>query len=387
MKNSHFKQFFESEKAGGLVLLFFTILSLLFANSSFQDQYLNFWNTVSIGGMTLNLWINDGLMAIFFLLIGLELKREILVGELSSLKSASLPVFSALGGMLVPALIYLYFNWGLTSSNGFGIPTATDIAFAIGILSLLGNKVPLSLKVFLTALAVIDDLGAILVIAFFYTKTIFWSNLLISLAIFLMLLLLNRAKVTTLWIYLFGGVFMWYFMHHSGVHATITGVLLAFCIPTFQGKRKAPALVLQKALHYPVPFVIIPLFALANTAIPIDENWDQLLVEPVSLGVIFGLLIGKPVGIMLFTKLSIWLKIAQKPKGVSWGQLIGVSILAGIGFTMSIFITLLAFDSEKLINEAKIAILIGSLITAILGLLWLQMSLNKKKTTRKSATS
>ncbi len=375
----NFKQFFESEKAGGVVLLFFTILSLLLANSSFQQRYISFWSSVSIGGMSIEHWINDGLMAVFFLLIGLELKREVLVGELSSLKKASLPVFSALGGMLVPAAIYSYFNWGLDTIHGFAIPTATDIAFAIGILSLLGKRVPLSLKVFLTALAVIDDLGAILVIALFYTKTIFWSNLLIALVIFLILLLLNRIKITNLLVYLVGGIFMWYFMHHSGIHATITGVLLALTIPTYKKQKDAPALVLQKVLHYPVPFIVIPLFALANTAIPINNEWDKMLTEPVGIGIISGLLIGKPVGIFLFTRISIWLNISEKPKGINWMQLFGVAILAGIGFTMSIFIALLAFDSERLINEAKISILMGSLITAFIGLLWLKLSLNRKK--------
>lgn len=372
-----FRKFFESEKSGGLVLIFFTIISLFLANSSFSDSYVSFWGN-ELAGMSIEHWINDGLMAIFFLLVGLELKREFLIGELSSLKKASLPVISALGGVLVPAGIYAYFNWGQETISGFGIPMATDIAFALGALSLLGKRVPLALKVFLTALAVIDDLGAIVVIALFYSKGIIWLNLFISLGIFVFLISINKLKVNTLWIYLPAGIAMWYFMHHSGVHATITGVLLAFCIPTFSRTQKeSPALRLQHALHYPVPFIILPLFALANTAIQLDSSWDKALFDPASLGIIFGLVLGKPVGIFLFTRISIWLKIAEKPKGVSWGQLFGVAILGGIGFTMSIFIALLAFNNQELITESKIAILIASLLAGFLGIFWLKMSFKK----------
>ncbi|MCC6702560.1 MAG: Na+/H+ antiporter NhaA, partial [Fluviicola sp.] len=259
-----FKQFFESEKSGGITLIFCTFISLLIANSSLQVDYLHLFE-YELGGMSIEHWVNDGLMAIFFLLIGLELKREFQVGELSSIKKASLPIFSAIGGMLVPALIYAYFNFGQTTDTGFGIPMATDIAFALGALSLLGDKIPTSLKVFLTALAVIDDLGAILVIAIFYTKTILIDNLVISLVLFVFLLLMNRFKVRSLWVYLPIGVVMWYFMHHSGIHATITGVLLAFTIPTSYDKKGfSPSEFLQSTLHYPVPYFILPLFALVN---------------------------------------------------------------------------------------------------------------------------
>lgn len=374
---SIFRKFFESEKAGGLLLIFFTILSLLLANSSLSEKYIHFWE-FSIAGMSLEHWINDGLMAIFFLLVGLELKREFLVGELSSLKKASLPIISALGGILVPAGIYASINWGQETSAGFGIPMATDIAFALGALSLLGNKVPVALKVFLTALAVIDDLGAILVIALFYTKSILWINLFLSLGIFGLLIVFNKLKIKSLWIYILAGIGMWYFMHHSGIHATITGVLLAMCIPTQSKSQKdSPALRLQHVLHYPVPFIILPLFALVNTAIQLDSTWDQALFDSASLGIILGLVVGKPVGIFLFTRASIALKFAEKPAGVTWSQLFGVAILGGIGFTMSIFITILAFDNPAYIIEAKIAILIASLLAGFLGIMWLRSSFKK----------
>lgn len=374
-----FKDFFESEKSGGLTLIFFTVISLILTNSSFQNEYIAIWEK-SFAGMSLEHWINDALMAIFFLLIGLELKREFQIGELSSIKKAALPLVSAAGGMLVPALIYLLFNYNQPTSNGFGIPMATDIAFALGILSLLGNRVPLSLKIFLTALAVIDDLGAIMVIALFYTKTIIWLNLLASFGLFGLLLLFNKLKVKSLLVYIPVGIVMWYFMHHSGIHATITGVLLAFAIPTKPSKKLAsPAEITQRFLHYPVPFLILPLFALANTAIIIDDNWLESLSFPANQGIAFGLIIGKPLGILLFTWLAVQLTIAEKPTGVTWNQLLGVGALGGIGFTMSIFVTLLAFDSATVINHGKFAILISSLIAGLIGFIWLFISLKTKK--------
>lgn len=374
-----FKDFFESEKSGGLTLIFFTVISLILTNSSFQNEYIGIWEK-SFAGMSLEHWINDALMAIFFLLIGLELKREFQIGELSSIKKAALPLVSAAGGMLIPALIYLIFNYNETTINGFGIPMATDIAFALGILSLLGNRVPLSLKIFLTALAVIDDLGAIMVIALFYTKTIIWLNLLASVGLFGLLLLFNKLKIKSLIVYIPVGIVMWYFMHHSGIHATITGVLLAFAIPTKPSKKLAsPAEITQRFLHYPVPFIILPLFALANTAIIIDNNWLESLSSPASQGIAFGLIIGKPLGILLFTWLAVQIKIAEKPSGVTWNQLLGVGALGGIGFTMSIFVTLLAFDSATVINHGKFAILISSLIAGLIGFIWLFISLKTKK--------
>jgi NhaA family Na+:H+ antiporter len=269
-----FSEFFESEKSGGILLICCTAISLLLANSAYQESYLEFWN-YEFNDHTIAHWINDGWMAIFFLLIGLELEREIYQGELSSLKNASLPLFSALGGMLVPAGLFLLFNFGTSTQAGAGIPMATDIAFAIGILSLLGNRVPVSLKILLTALAVIDDLGAIIVIALFYTSTIVYMNLIIALVIFGLLLLFNRLKIYYLLPYLIGGVAMWYFMLHSGVHATITGVLLAFALPFGDGGEKSPSYILQHWLHKPVAFIILPVFAFANTCITIPEGWQE----------------------------------------------------------------------------------------------------------------
>lgn len=378
--NQLFKQFFESEKSSGLTLIAFTVLSLFLANSSIKEAYIGFWEN-DLGGISIEHWVNDGLMAIFFLLVGLELKREFRSGELSSLKKATLPIFSALGGMLVPALFFIVLNINKPTISGFGIPMATDIAFALGALSLLGNKVPTSVKVFLTALAVIDDLGAIVVIAVCYTKTIFWLNFAIALAIFGILLILNSLKVAALWAYILPGVAMWYFMHHSGIHATITGVLLAIAVPSFKPKKTkkgySPSHRLQEILHYPVPFVILPLFALVNTAIDIGPGWDKALFESASLGIIIGLVAGKPIGIFLFTWLSIRMRLAEKPVGTNWKQLFGVGILGGIGFTMSIFVTILAFTEDTIINDSKVAILISSLLAGGLGYIWLKFSFTK----------
>ncbi|MDR0802423.1 Na+/H+ antiporter NhaA [Fluviicola sp.] len=379
-----FRKFFESEKSSGLVLIAFTILSLLLANSSIKEHYTEL-REYSFGGLSIEHWINDGLMAVFFLLIGLELKREFLVGELSLLKKATLPIFSAVGGMLVPAGIFILINFGKSGIAGFGIPMATDIAFALGALSLLGNKVPASLKVFLTALAVIDDLGAIIVIAVFYTKTILWGNLGIALGIFACLLAFNKLKINSLWFYLPLGIVIWYFMRHSGIHATITGVLLALAIPS-SGKNPdahSPSDRLQKALHYPVSLIILPLFALANTAIEINPGWDLALFKSSSLGIIMGLVCGKPIGILLFTWFSIRLKIADKPAGTTWSQLFGVGILGGIGFTMSIFVTILAFTDRSIINDSKFAIFISSLLAGLIGYLWLKLSFKREHRTKK----
>lgn len=382
--SSIFKKFFESEKSSGITLIAFTILSLLLANSSIKHLYTEFWE-LPLAGMKIEHWINDGLMALFFLLVGLELKREFLVGELSSLKKATLPIFSALGGMLVPAGIFVFINFGKPTVSGFGIPMATDIAFALGALSLLGNRVPLSIKVFLTALAVMDDLGAIVVIGVFYTKTIFWLNFAIAMGVFAGLLVLNKLKVHSLWVYIPAGIVMWYFMLHSGIHATISGVLLALTIPAFSKPgSESPSHKLQEFLHYPVPFVILPLFALANTAIEIGPEWDTALFEDVSLGIILGLLLGKSIGIFLFTWISIRLKFVDKPSGTTWSQLFGVGILGGIGFTMSIFVTILAFTDKEIINDSKFAILIASLLAGLIGYVWLKVSF--KTPVRKSAS-
>lgn len=370
-----FKLFFQSNKAGGLVLIFVTILSMAQANSFWGEEYIHFWN-MNLGDHTLVEWINDGLMTIFFLLIGLELEREIYQGELSSLRNAALPMFGALGGMLLPAGIFLLFNYGTDTQSGAGIPMATDIAFAIGILSLLGNRVPASLKVFLIALAVMDDLGAILVIAIFYTKTIIFSSLYIALGIFGALLVLNRLKIHNLIPYLIGGVVMWYFMLNSGIHATISGVLLAFAIPFGNGKKKSPSYILQHKLHYIVAFFVLPVFAVANTGIAIGSDWASGLVQVSSLGIILGLVIGKPLGIWLFSLIGVSLKLCSLPPDLRWNNIIGVGFLGGIGFTMSIFVTLLAFEGDFLINSSKIAILAASIIAGGIGLIWLRLTLD-----------
>lgn len=372
-----FTEFFESEKTGGVLLIGCTIISLLLANSAFQLDYLSFWKT-PVAGYSVTHWINDGLMAVFFLLIGLELEREIYTGELSDIKNASLPVFAAIGGMVVPALFFILINFNSPARSGAGIPMATDIAFAIGILSLLGNRVPASLKVLLTALAVADDLGAILIIAVFYTGTVVLTNLLISLGIFAVLILLNRLKVHNLIPYLAGGIAMWYFMHHSGVHATITGVLLAFALPFGNGGEKSPSYLLQHWLHKPVAFIILPVFALANTSIPINSDWYSGLIQPLSLGIIAGLVLGKPLGILFFSYTAVSLRLCTLPPELKWKHITGIGLLAGIGFTMSIFITILAFSSEELINDAKIAILVASLIAGISGFIWLWITLGKQ---------
>lgn len=372
-----FKEFYESEKAGGIVLLIVTIVSLLLANSPIQSSYIGFWQ-FDVGGHSITHWINDGLMAIFFLLIGLELEREIYKGELSDLKNASFPLIGAMGGFLLPAAIFLLFNYGTATQSGAGIPMATDIAFAIGILSLLGNKVPISLKIFLTALAVIDDLIAIIVIAIFYTKTIIWTNLLIALALFSILLLLNRLKVKNLIPYLLGGIAMWYFMYNSGVHATITGVLLAFAIPFGNGDKNSTSYILQHVLHKPVAFIILPLFAIANTGIAIGADWQDGLGEANSFGIIAGLIIGKPLGIFAFAFLGASLGLCKLPEDLKWKNIIGVGLLGGIGFTMSIFITILAYEDATLINSSKIAIIIASLTAGIVGFLFLKMTLKTR---------
>ena len=369
-----FKGFFESEKSGGLLLILCTIVSLVVANSSMGEGYHHFWQT-QFSGQSLEYWINDGLMTIFFLLIGLELEREIYKGELSNIKDALLPIFGAIGGMLIPATIFILFNYGTSTQSGAGIPMATDIAFALGILSLLGNKVPTSLKIFLTALAVMDDLGAILVIAIFYTKTLLWSNLLIALGIYVILLVIGRLKVTNLIPYLIGGVIMWYFMLHSGVHATITGVLLAFAIPFGRGGKKSTSYILQHFLHKPVAFIILPIFALANTAIVLSSDIGGTLTQNYSLGIALGLIVGKPLGIFVLTFLAVKIGICQLPSDLNWKSIFGVGFLGGIGFTMSIFITLLAFDSETIINNSKFVILISSLIAGVLGFVFLKFVL------------
>jgi Na+:H+ antiporter, NhaA family len=377
-----FNDFVNSEKTGGLILLGCTVISIFISNSAVSESYLAFLHqhlnlSYLAPGLDLSVehWINDGLMVIFFLLVGLEIEREIYIGELSKLSNAVLPVAAAIGGMVVPALVHFIFNNGTATQDGMGIPMATDIAFALGMLSLLGKRVPLSLKIFLTALAIIDDLGAILVIAIFYTREISGLYLGVAMAIFAVLLVLNRCKVRHLAFYLIPGVFMWYCMLQSGVHSTITGVLLAFAIPfSEKDDRSNPSFKIQHFLHKPVAFVILPLFALANTALVLGKDWFSGLGSTNGTGIISGLFFGKMIGIISFCFLLVKTKIGRLPTGVNWWQIFGVGFLGGIGFTMSIFIANLAFSDPAVIAESKIAVLAGSVISCVAGLIILRVS-------------
>ena len=371
-----FVEFVESEQASGVILIACTIASILIANSPVGKGFSDFWHMkvgIEIGDSHLKysveVLINDGLMAIFFLLIGLEIERELYVGELSGLRNATLPVFAAIGGMATPALFHFLLNRGTETQAGFGIPMATDIAFALGVLSLLGNRVPVSLKIFLAALAIIDDLGAIVLIALFYVGDVSFLYLALAMGVFGGLLVLNRLGVDNLLVYLILGLIMWYFMLRSGVHATLAGVLLAFAIPFRNGDEQSPSYTLQHFLHKPVAFIIMPLFALANTAIPLTGSLIKGLATSNSLGILAGLCIGKPVGIVLFTLLAVKSRLSQLPSEVSWKHIIGVGVLGGIGFTMSIFIAMLAFDNPEIRHSAKISILLSSLLAGTTGFL------------------
>ncbi|HCL84460.1 MAG TPA: Na+/H+ antiporter NhaA [Chitinophagaceae bacterium] len=380
-----FQKFFNSEKAGGLILIACTALSLAISNSPLGRSFIHLWHmpaALQFGALQIPFrieeWINDGLMTIFFLLVGLEIERELYIGELSSFKNAALPIMAAIGGMMIPALIHFLFNHGKPEQAGIGIPMATDIAFSLGVLSLLGKRIPLSMKIFLTALAIIDDLGAVIIIAIFYTQAFSFLYLCLALGLFLILLLLNRKNVFTLWVYLPAGIGLWYFLYRSGVHPTLSGVLLAFAIPFRKNMEKQPSSILQHALHIPVNFFIIPLFALANTAIHLTPEWKSEIFSSNSLGISFGLLLGKPLGIASFSALGIALGIARLPKGMNTTKLIGMGLLAGIGFTMSIFISNLAFSSdEKMVQSSKVAVLVASLTAALLGWILLNASLRK----------
>lgn len=370
-----FKEFFESEKAGGFLLIFATVISLFLANLPSVAGYSEMWHS-EVAGHSVEQWINDGLMTLFFLMIGLELEREIYRGELSDFRKASLPIFAAAGGMLIPAGIYLVMNLGTPYQDGVGIPMATDIAFAIGILSLLGNRVPPALKIFLTALAVIDDLGAIVIIAVFYTDSLSFLYLSVALGVLVVLFALNRLQVYNLVPYVLGGVAMWIFMEKSGVHATITGVLLAFAIPFKGGAENSPSQILQHRLHIPVAFLILPVFALANTAIPLSFSVSDVM-NTETYGIVAGLLIGKPVGILVFSMIAVMSGIADLPDGLKWKVILGAGFLGGIGFTMSIFIALLAFTDPLYVSTAKIAILVASLASGLTGYLVLKKQLKQ----------
>ncbi|WP_461787826.1 Na+/H+ antiporter NhaA [Pedobacter sp.] len=381
---SVFKEFFNSKKLGSILLLVCVVTSLIIANSGYAASFADLLaKTIGFKISAFHLdysiatWINDGLMAIFFLLVGLEIKRELVEGELSSLKKASLPVLAAIGGMLVPAVIYALFNKNTVTANGWGIPMATDIAFALAIVALLEKNVPSSLKIFLAALAIVDDLGAILVIAFFYTEQIHWNQLFIAGGIFALLLVFNFFKVKNLLLYLIPGVFLWYFVHHSGIHATIAGVLLAFTIPTNETAELSPLEKLEHALTQPVALIIMPVFALANTNITFVSGMVEGLASPLGLGIILGLFLGKTIGITLMSFIAVKLKLAKLPTGANWKHITGMGMLAGIGFTMSIFIAMLSFSDAAHIIESKFAILCASVISGVAGYVFLK-SVSKK---------
>lgn len=374
--SSTFQKFFNSEKSSGILLIVCTAISLLLANSSLGSDYASGWQ-VRVGSLSLEHWINDALMAIFFLLIGLELERELYSGELSSVRNALLPMFAAFGGIAAPALIHFSLNAGTPTQAGIGIPMATDIAFALGVLALLGNRVPASLKVFVVAFAVIDDLSAIVVIAVFYTAQLSVGYLVAALTVWALLCVLNRHfRVMSLTPYLLGGALMWFLMLKSGVHATIAGVMLAFAIP-FSAKaddEESPSHRLEHVLHKPVAFIVLPLFALANTAIVVGAGWMQDLTSTNSLGIIAGLLVGKPLGVTLLCFVAVASGLCRLPPDLSWRHILGAGILGGIGFTMSIFITNLAFaGNTETINASKMAILLASLTAGTIGFLWLKL--------------
>jgi len=377
--SSTFQQFFNSGKSSGILLIACTAISLLLANSSFGSDYANGWH-MRVGGLSLEHWINDALMAIFFLLIGLELERELYSGELSNIRNALLPMFAAFGGIAAPALIHFLLNAGTPTQAGIGIPMATDIAFALGVLALLGNRVPASLKVFVVAFAVIDDLSAIVIIAVFYTAQLSVWYLLAALVVWGVLCGLNRLfRVMSLAPYLLGGALVWLLMLKSGVHATIAGVMLAFAIP-FSAKaddEASPSHRLEHLLHKPVAFIILPIFALANTAIVIGANWMQDLSSANSLGITAGLIVGKPLGVTLLCFAAVASGKCRLPADLNWRHIIGAGILGGIGFTMSIFITNLAFAGDESVNASKMAILLASLTAGITGFLWLKFLGNR----------
>ncbi len=365
-------EFFETEASGGIVLILATVAALMWANSGWRASYFDLWHTtvgLSWGDarfkLSLHHWINDGLMALFFFYVGLEIKREVLSGELASAKKAALPAMAALGGMLVPAAFYAALNFRGDGAPGWGVPMATDIAFAIGVLMLLGDRVPLGLKVFLTALAVVDDLGAVVVIAIFYTAELAAGSLLLGFAVLAALFGLARLGVTRRWVYVLGGFAVWIFFLRSGVHATVAGVLTAMAVP-----HRGTSLLqdLEHGLGPWVSYCIMPVFALANAGVEIDASAiGRLILQPVPLGVILGLVLGKQIGILGFSWLAVKLGWASLPEGVGWRRVHGAAVLGGIGFTMSLFIANLAFGEGGLLEPAKMGILAGSLISAILG--------------------
>ena len=384
-----FKWFFKLEAASGLILLIAAVIALILSNSNISNYYFDFLNFhIAIGpeilGLNLSLlhWINDALMAVFFFVVTLEIKREFIHGELSNPKKALLPIIGAVGGMLIPALIYVVINYESESTlRGWAIPSATDIAFSIGVLSLLGSRIPISLKVFLTALAIIDDLGAILIIAFFYSSELQFINLLLMVISFLFLLILNKLKVKYFFPYFLFGIVLWYFTYGSGIHATIAGVILATTIP--HRRNKSEYSMLLKLEHFLSPYVafgIMPLFALANAGVVLENTSIHTLLRPVPLGILCGLFIGKQIGVFAFSYLAVRLKIAEMPSQSNWIKFYGVGILTGIGFTMSLFVGNLAFvDYTNNLDGVKIGVLAGSTLSALMGYFLLLIVSDKKQ--------
>lgn len=418
-------EFVRMEAFGGIVLMFFTIMALGLTNSLFGESFLTYWKQsfgIHLGewklDKTLLHWINDGLMAVFFFVVGLEIKRELLTGGLSSIKKASLPIFGAIGGMAVPALVYIVFNQSGSGTHGWGIPMATDIAFALGILLLLGDRIPTSLKLLLTSIAIVDDIGAVIVIALYYTNEIDWIYLLYGGGIYAVLWGLNLLKVRKLSIFLFLGILLWFALLKSGVHATLAGILLAFTIPARanrnvsefirsntillkelgntlvkdkKSKEKniqssisalegncieviSPLQRLEHLFHPWVAYLIVPLFAFSNAGVILDGDIMSNIMTPISSGIILGLLLGKPMGIFIFSYLGVKIGFAQKPKKICWTQVVGIGFLGGIGFTMSFFVSQLAFFDPVILNQAKIAVLIASVMSGILGFIILRFS-------------
>lgn len=427
--------FLESQTSGGLVLLICTVIALVVANVPALQHLQELWHIeagISIGNFKIEMsvmhWINDALMAVFFFVVGLEIKREMLVGELSSVKKATLPIFAALGGMLVPAAIYAIFNHGTPTSNGWGIPMATDIAFAVGVISILGKRCPSALKIFLLALAIVDDLGAIIVLALFYpSHELNFVFMGLALVVFMILILFNKMKVNSPYVYMMFGLVLWYFVFRSGIHATIAGVLLAITIPSkttinevrffvkvkhllekFKENGNSEVEVLanpkqmevihdineevdainplmhrfESALHPISHFLIIPLFALANAGVTLDGSILQMSPMPAVVpGIFFGLLLGKPIGITLFSYISVKTRLAELPGGVPWKQIFAIGMVAGIGFTMSIFVDNLAFSDPVYLNMGKAAILVTSFVSAICGMLAVLLTTKKVPST------
>ena len=382
-----FKWFFKLEAASGLVLLFAAIIALIISNSNFSDLYFSTLNEYLFLGvnefglkLTVIHWINDALMAIFFFFVTLEIKREFLQGELSNIKQALLPIIAAVGGMLIPALVYIFINFGDSETlNGWAIPSATDIAFSLGVLSLLGKRVPLSLKVFLTALAIIDDLGAIVIIALFYSGDLSIKYLSLMLLAFIILLVINKFNIKKFLPYLIVGVFLWDFTHNSGIHATIAGVLLAMTIPHRKKEKDFSLLIkVEHAISPYVAFGIMPLFAFANAGVSLEGLSLTSLLDKVPLGILLGLFIGKQLGVFVFSYVSIKLKVAQMPNNSNWFNFYGVGVLTGIGFTMSLFVGNLAFvDYSNQMDGVKIGVLTGSFLSAIVGYFMLLMVTKK----------